>query len=118
MFTRFGGVTDVQVKGKIARGQRIRAVLSQPQYAALRLADEVALMLALQSGLLDRLPLETIETFRARLPNWLDRTAPKIVDDLARSGKLDDQANSQLKKALSDLVSQLAPQSPPKTEAT
>ena len=28
MFTRFGGVTDVQVKGKIARGQRIRAVLA------------------------------------------------------------------------------------------
>ena len=25
MFTRFGGVTDAQVKGKIARGQRIRA---------------------------------------------------------------------------------------------
>ena len=34
MFTRFGGITDVQVKGKIARGQRIRAILSQPQYAA------------------------------------------------------------------------------------
>ena len=54
MFTRFGGVTDVQVKGKIARGQRIRAILSQPQYAPLRLADEVALVLALQGGLLDR----------------------------------------------------------------
>ena len=118
MFTRFGGVTDVQVKGKIARGRRIRAVLSQPQYAALRLADEVALTIALQSGLLDRLPLETIETFRTRLPDWLDRAAPKIVDDLARGGKLDDQANSQLKKALSDLVSQIAPQSPPKTGAT
>ena len=58
IFTRFGGVTDVQVKGKIGRGQRIRAVLSQPQYAPLRLADEVAFVLALQSGLLDRLPLE------------------------------------------------------------
>jgi F0F1-type ATP synthase alpha subunit len=32
MFTRFGGLTDVQVKGKITRGQRVRAVLSQPQY--------------------------------------------------------------------------------------
>ena len=64
MFTRFGGVTDELVKGKVARGQRIRAVLTQPQYAALRLADEVALVLALQGGLLDRLPLEHI----ARIP--------------------------------------------------
>ena len=66
MFTRFGGVTDVQVKSKIARGRRIRAVLSQPQYAPLRLADEVALALALQGGLLDRLPLEEIGKFRVR----------------------------------------------------
>ena len=35
MFTRFGGVTDVQIKGKIARGQRIRAILSL-QYTATR----------------------------------------------------------------------------------
>jgi F-type H+-transporting ATPase subunit alpha len=111
MFTRFGGVTDIQVKGKIARGQRIRAVLTQPQYAALRLADEVALVLALQSGLLDRLPLEDIGKFRSRLPAWLDRSAPKIVEALARSGSLDDAAKTELKKVLSALVSQLAPAS-------
>ena len=73
MFTRFGGVTDVQVKGKIARGQRIRAILSQPQYASLRLADEVALALALQGGLLDNLPLEDIGKFRIRA-SWLARS--------------------------------------------
>jgi F-type H+/Na+-transporting ATPase subunit alpha len=109
MFTRFGGVTDEQVKGKIARGQRIRAVLTQPQYAALRLADEVALVLALQSGLLDLLPLEQIGKFRAQLPAWLDRSAPKLVDEITRSGHLDDAASTELKKVLSALVSQLAP---------
>ncbi len=108
MFTRFGGVTDVQVKGKIARGQRIRAVLSQPQYAGLRLADEVALVLALQSGLLDLLPLGHIDKFRAQLPGWLDRSAPKIVETLERTGELDDAARADLKKALSDLVSRPA----------
>jgi F-type H+/Na+-transporting ATPase subunit alpha len=111
MFTRFGGVTDVQVKGKIARGQRIRAVLSQPQYAALRLADEVALVLALQSGLLDRLPLEDVGKFRAQLPAWLDRSAPKLVEALEQSGKLDDAARDELIKVLADLVAQIAPAS-------
>jgi F-type H+/Na+-transporting ATPase subunit alpha len=111
MFTRFGGVTDVQVKGKIARGRRIRAVLSQPQYAALRLADEVALALALQSGLLDPLPLDRIAEFRAQLPAWLDRNAPKIVEDLARTDELDETAHGELQKALAALVVQLAPAS-------
>ncbi|MEJ2375882.1 MAG: F0F1 ATP synthase subunit alpha [Pseudolabrys sp.] len=113
MFTRFGGVTDEQVKGKIARGQRIRAVLTQPQYAALRLADEVALVFALQSGLLDPLPLETIEKFRAQLPAWLDRSVPKIVAALAESGELDEAARAEVNKALSELASRLAPASTP-----
>jgi F-type H+-transporting ATPase subunit alpha len=113
MFTRFGGVTDVQVKGKIARGQRIRAVLAQPQYAALRLADEVALVLALQSGLLDALPLDAIAKFRAQLPAWLDRAASKIVDTLARSGELDDAARAELEKSLADLAAQLTPAAAP-----
>ena len=67
MFTRFGGITDAQVKDKIARGERIRAVLSQPQYAPLRLADEVALVLALQEGFSTRCRLKLIGKFRAEL---------------------------------------------------
>jgi F-type H+-transporting ATPase subunit alpha len=113
MFTRFGGVTDEQVKGKIARGQRIRAVLTQPQYAALRLADEVALVLALQGGLLDPLPYEQIDKFRAQLPAWLDRSAPKLVEEIARSGRLDEATRAELKKVLAALVSQLAPAAKP-----
>ena len=58
MFTRFGGVTDTHVKDKIARGRRIRGVLTQPQYAPTRLVDEVALVMALQNGILDAFPLE------------------------------------------------------------
>jgi len=109
IFTRFGGITDVQVKSKIARGQRIRAVLSQPQYAPLRLADEVALVLALQSGALDRLPLEAIGKFRAALPAWLDRSAAATVAEIARSGRLDDAQSAVLQTGIAALVTQLAP---------
>jgi F-type H+/Na+-transporting ATPase subunit alpha len=108
MFTRFGGVTDVQVKDTIARGQRIRAALSQPQYAPLRLADEVALVFALQNGLLDRLPLVHVETFRSELSGWLDRTVAPIVEDIERTGRLDDTRRAELKTGLSELVSHLA----------
>jgi F-type H+-transporting ATPase subunit alpha len=109
MFTRFGGVTDTQVKGRIARGQRIRAVLSQPQYSPLRLADEVALVLAVQGGLLDALPLEDIGRFRAELPAWLDRTAAAIVDEINRTGRLDDAKHAELTASLSALVASVAP---------
>ncbi|MGB7101331.1 MAG: F0F1 ATP synthase subunit alpha [Xanthobacteraceae bacterium] len=109
IFTRFGGITDLQVKSKIARGQRIRAVLSQPQYGPLRLADEVALALALQGGILDGLPLEDIGKFRSVLPGWLDRSAASIVAGIERTGRLDDASRALLKTSVSRLVTQLAP---------
>ncbi len=109
MFTRFGGVTDVQVKGKIARGQRIRAVLTQPQYAPLRLVDEVALVLSVQGGIVDALPLEKIAKFRSELPAWLDRSVTPIVREIERTGQLDDASSAELKASLSALVAHLAP---------
>ena len=66
MFTRFGGMPDSRVRGQLARGARIRAILNQPQHAPLRLADEVALITAVQNGLLDALPPDAIADFRAR----------------------------------------------------
>jgi len=109
MFTRFGGVTDVQIKGKIERGQRIRAILSQVQYASLRLVDEVALALALQGGLLDRLPLEDMGKFRSELPAWLDRSAAQIVAEIEQTGCLDEAKSVEMMTSLAVLVSRLAP---------
>ena len=43
LFTRFGGMNDARVKAQLARGERLRALLAQPQYAPLRLVDEMAL---------------------------------------------------------------------------
>jgi F-type H+/Na+-transporting ATPase subunit alpha len=104
VFTRFGGVTDAKVKDKITRGQRIRAILSQPQYTPQRLADEVALVTALQAGLLDPLPLEEIARLRALLSDWLDRNAPKEVEKIHRSGRLDEVGRAGLLECLSRLT--------------
>jgi F-type H+/Na+-transporting ATPase subunit alpha len=102
-------VTDVQIKGKIERGQRIRAILSQVQYASLRLVDEVALALALQGGLLDRLPLEDMGKFRSELPAWLDRSAAQIVAEIEQTGCLDEAKSVEMMTSLAVLVSRLAP---------
>jgi F-type H+-transporting ATPase subunit alpha len=114
IFTRFGVVTDAQVKDKIARGRRIRAVLTQPQLTPLRLADEVALIFALQAGLLDRVPLEKIGEFRSELSAWLDHSMPALVDQIERSRHLDDATRFQLRAGLTTLAERLAaePNSP------
>jgi F-type H+-transporting ATPase subunit alpha len=105
VFTRFGGVTDAQVRGRIERGRRVREILSQPLYAPLRLADEVALVHAVQAGLLDRLPLELVPRFRRELPARLDRLVSPTVAAIGQSGHLDPAGRADLGKCAAALVS-------------
>jgi F-type H+-transporting ATPase subunit alpha len=75
LFTRFGGVADARVQAQITRGERLRALLVQPQFAPLRLVDEVALALALRAGVFDASPVSAVAGVRRALPQWLDAHA-------------------------------------------
>ena len=96
MFTRFGGMTDTHVQAQMARGERIRALLSQPRFATLRPADEVALLAALAAGVLDSLPVGAMSALRARLPGHLDTTVPELVKSLSGDAPVDDAKNAAL----------------------
>ena len=108
MFTRFGGITDARVKDQLARGERLRALLAQPQFAPLRLADEVALALALQEGLLDAVPTERIVAMRAALPAWLDAHAAAAAAAIEATRALDEAGRAALLQSLAALVAKFA----------
>ena len=96
MFTRFGGMPDARVRDQLTRGARIRAILTQPRHAPMRLADEVALVLAVQSGLLDALPLPDVARFRDGLSGALDRGAADTVRVIQQTGSLDEARKKTL----------------------
>ena len=104
MFTRFGGLSDTRVKAQIARGERIRALLTQPRFVPLRLVDQVALLAALGAGAFDEIAPEKIAAIRLRLPAWLDAHAAEDVKKLTETGELDDEMRARL----AELVGKLA----------
>ncbi len=108
LFSRFGGVSDGRVRMQLARGVRLRALLSQPQFAPLRLVDEVALALALQEGVLDRLSPERVTDFRAALADRLDAEAGPVAGRIERTRRLEAEDRSALGKALSELADRMA----------
>jgi len=99
-FTRFGGMPDTRVQQQLTRGARIRAILDQPQHAPLRLADEVALVMAVQAGLLDSLPLPAVAAFRLGLRQAIDTGAPASVQQMQTAGTLDAEGGAALSKVL------------------
>jgi F-type H+-transporting ATPase subunit alpha len=111
-FTRFGGMSDGRVKQQLTRGARIRAILGQPQHAPLRLADEVALVLAVQTGLLDGLPLTAVPAFLKGLAATLDRDAAGIVASIQKDGMLDATDKAKLKLVLQAYAATCVPTKP------
>jgi len=111
MFTRFGGMSSARIKKELVRGERIRALLTQPRYAPLRLADQVALLAALEAGALDEETVEAVAEIRARLPAHLDASAPHSVAALMGGAPLDEPLRETLVAKVWELVKELrAPQ--------
>ncbi len=108
VFTRFGGMPDGRVRQQLTRGARIREILRQPQHAPFRLADEVALMLALQTGLLDALPLTAVAAFRAALPAMLGKDAAETLSAIDKTGELDPTMRETLMAALTRFAASLS----------
>jgi F-type H+-transporting ATPase subunit alpha len=115
-FTRFGGMPDTRVRQQLTRGARIRAILDQTQHAPLRLADEVALVMAVQAGLLDALPLTAIPDFRKGLGDAIDSNATEAVQMIQDKGELSDDGKTALRAALDAYVKSVAPVDDPETD--
>jgi F-type H+-transporting ATPase subunit alpha len=109
MFTRFGGLPDGRVRAQLTRGARIRAILAQPQNAPLRLADQVSLVMAVQSGLLAPLSTDQVAAFRAALSAAIDRDAAEAVKSLQETGALAEGQGKTLQAAIEALAKSLAP---------
>ncbi len=98
-FTRFGTELDARVRAQIARGRRIRAALAQPRLAPQPVALQVALVIALQAGLLDALEPAGIEAARQRLASALEADTA-LATRLGGQDKVDAAALKSLTAAL------------------
>jgi len=107
VFTRFGTMVDERTRKLIEHGRRIRAVLAQAQYAPLSLGEQVALLTAVAEGVLDELPLDRIDAFRAGLGAWLARDCPGALVLDAGMAALPEALAGPLKAALRSLAQSL-----------
>ena len=109
MFTRFGGIADTRVRGTIARGERIRAIIAQPRFATLRLVDQVALLSALAEGVFDDVSASKVAEARRRIAAELDAHAPETVAAVTKTGICDEKSRARLVEAVRALIQAASP---------
>jgi len=104
VFTRFGTMVDERTRKIIEHGRRIRAALSQRQFAPLSLGQQVALLLAVSEGVLDSLPVERVDAFRAALRPWLAEHCSDVLGLDDGAAPLSDDARARLRASLEQLA--------------
>lgn len=114
VFTRFGTMVDEHTRKTIDHGNRIRAILRQPQFQPLSLGEQVALLHALNHGLLESLPTAQIPSFRNALKDWLPHHCPEVAQLNDRVRTLSEKVVEQLQDALAELTYSLGAPRPTK----
>jgi len=107
IFTRFGGMIDDRTRRLIEHGRRIRAALTQPQFSGLSMPQQVALLLALNEGMLDSIAVEQIAQVRQALPHWMEEDGAALSQHITDTGELDDSSRKALRELLAQRLAAL-----------
>lgn len=101
-FSQFASDLDKATQNQLARGQRLRELLKQPQNAPLPVAEQVAIIYAGTNGYLDDVPIEKVSTFTAGFREYLRTSKPKFAELIQVEKKLTPDAENILKEAISE----------------
>jgi F-type H+-transporting ATPase subunit alpha len=103
VFAQFGSDLDAATKKQLDRGVRLTEVLKQKQYEPLSVPEQVAILFAAVSGLLDDVPVERVKDFQAKLVAHLSARNPDIFQALETD--ISKEMEPKLKAAIEDFKS-------------
>ncbi len=105
-FAQFASDLDASTQALLSRGERLTELLKQDQYSPLRMEEQVAVLYAGVNGYLDGLKVSEIKRYEAGLLSALNDKGAGILDAIASSGKLDNEAD--LKSFIEDFTKSFA----------
>ena len=99
-FSQFASDLDKATQNQLARGQRLRELLKQPQSSPLALEEQVAIVYAGINGYLDDIPVNKVTSYTKGLREYLKTSKPKFGEIIRAEKKLGDESESLLKAAI------------------
>jgi F-type H+-transporting ATPase subunit alpha len=105
-FAQFASDLDATTQKQLARGQRLREVLKQPQNSPLSTEDQVAVIYAGTNGYLDPLTISQVRPFLRGLQEYLVSRTPCYGQIIRDAGSMSKDAEELLKSALREYQSQ------------
>lgn len=101
-FTQFASDLDKATQDQLARGQRLRELLKQPQYSPLSVGEQVALIYAGINGYMDDVAVDQVTSFTKGLRDYLKNSKPQYLEIIKGGKALTDEAEALLKEAIAE----------------
>jgi F-type H+-transporting ATPase subunit alpha len=105
-FARFATRLDAATRATIEHGRRVREVLKQDEHQPLRASEQMAVLKAVNAGLLDDLPLDRIGDAAAALQQRVLTGLPALCGRMEAGEKLADPEWQQVLDVARDALSE------------
>ena len=105
-FAQFGSDLDADTKSRLDQGARIVEVLKQNQNEPVPVEKQVAILYAVTKGILAEVKTEDVRQYEKELFIFLDSDANGMaaMQDIRTTGKLEEETENNLKKALEEFT--------------
>ncbi|HBE32227.1 MAG TPA: F0F1 ATP synthase subunit alpha, partial [Cyanobacteria bacterium UBA11368] len=90
VFSRFGTRLDEATRKTLERGRRVREVLKQNQYEPMPVAEQIAVLLAVTSGVFDDLAIENIPAAEKAVAQAVTEQLPQVCKSIQSGEKLSE----------------------------
>jgi F-type H+-transporting ATPase subunit alpha len=116
-FAKFGTRLDESTRRIIDHGQRIRACLKQPESQPVSMPEQIAVLLALTSGLFDSVPLEKVADAEKVLKSAAADIPAEVAGRFASADKLSEADRKAVVEVATRALAPFQPKPEPKPAA-
>ncbi len=99
-FSQFGSDLDADTKARLEHGQVLMEILKQPQYSPVPVELQVVIIYAAINHYLDDIGVRHVKDFEKGFSEFVTSTYPEILTDIKKQGKLTEETEDLLKKAV------------------
>merc|ERR1712151_613448 len=101
-FSQFASDLDEATQAELARGQRLREVLKQPQNSPFSVGQQIPLIYTGINGFLDDLPLEDVKPYCGSLLSYLSTSQKPYLNIVGSTNQFTGEAEASLKEVIAE----------------
>ena len=105
-FAQFGSDLDKATQQQLARGQRLVELLKQGQFSPLPFANQILIIFAGTSGVLDDMPVNQVRDFEKDLYKYVETTNPGLLNTIMEKKILDDNLKAEMSRVIKEAKQQ------------